>query len=284
MGNFREFGKMILKHKIQSEFFSTAHNAAITGTGWPNRDTLKKLGFKVHRQISFRQLNIDIVAAPGHDCYFLIGEWHDQPYVVSVGRVHLYQNCGRYGEESPLRQWLAVLFAVIGGGTRIVATSAVGGQGEGIEDGMITMPTGIHAIGVSTPHLIGDEFTSPEMLLQDPDGRRASIFTKVADKSGLSCKTDTGHRVIEGRRFGNKLSRQVYLAEGCQTVGMSLVPVLDAACVENRDRADNPIKVMPALYVTDAHDFPDSNDIASRAKQDAPKLAKFLDAMVQEEW
>ncbi len=66
------------------------------------------------------------------------------------------------------------------------------------------------------------------------------------------------------------ISRLVYLTEGCQTVGMSLVPLLDAVCVENQTRPDAPIDVLGALYVTDAHDYPDAKDIAVRAEEDAP--------------
>ncbi|MFC1787812.1 hypothetical protein ACFLZY_01175 [Patescibacteria group bacterium] len=286
MGTFREFGNRILK-QAGVKNTTPVNQVGITGTGWPNTKALRELGYKILEETTFKQLGIDINPAPGHDCS-LVTALHLQTDEISkflVGRAHLYQNLGRYGEDSPLRQYLAVVLAGLGDGNRITSASAVGGQGDRVKDGMVVMPSGIHAVDTPSPHLLpGVEFSSPEIPLLDPNGRKFEAFARCAKATDLVPITGINHRLIQGPRFGNRCSRQAFLTEGCETVGMSLVPLLDAVEIENRDRPDNPIKVMPLLYVTDAHDYPNADDIIARAKADSPKLTKFFNGIVQAKW
>ena len=288
MGNFREFGERILRENelgllipINRDGRRIGRDAAITGTGMPGKPgILKKLGFKVHDIINFEEVGINIMGTKGHSCMFLIGEWFGKSMVISSGRVHLYQNRGRYDEDSPLRRWLAVLIALMGDGPRrIVSTSSVGGQGEGIEDGMLVMPTDIFDNGcVPTPHLRTDnEFTSAGMPLLDPEGIKAASFARAAQEAGLKFVTGETHRVIIGCRFGNAAARKKYAEDGHKTVGMSLAPLLDAVCVEG-----NEITVMAVLFVTDAHDWPNHEEIEKRALENERQMAIFLPAIIKD--
>jgi hypothetical protein len=101
------------------------------------------------------------------------------------------------------------------------------------------------------------------------------------------------HFVVPGPGFGGAFERKLWAGWGCDTVGMSLDPELRLIALENLDNRpigtngayhETDIRVFPTLFVSDAHDMPNNDEIQVRAKAMAPKLGKYLSEVVKAEW
>ena len=274
--------------------------ALILGTGWSAQDVLKEQGFKLEHKISFSSCGIKIGGENGHPNQFLLGTWHGKDVVISQGRVHLYQETGK-GHDSILRRWMSCLLALMGRGTRIVIACAVGGVAEDVEEDMFCMPTAIKSAHVHQPHLIGNlgEFVMSEHLLwtYKPEfeiDRRSHVglFHRIGQQLQIKTKLNTAHVMVPGPGFGGSFERAIWASEGIHTVGMSLDPELRLIALENSDNRreddqENALEdkvVFPILFVSDAHDLPDAEEIKARSKAMAPTFGKFLSMVLQADW
>ena len=295
----------------------------ILGTGWSNPDVLREQGFELEEAFEFVKFGCHAYSGAGHPNKFLFGTWHGKDVVISQGRVHLYQEC-QQKEFSLIRRWMSTLLNFMGGSNQLVITSAVGGLSERMKEDMIVMPTGIVSTHLPMPYLEGreSEFVMSEHLLwygapgEQAAAKKASeqlncvnlsrafmsavirrvVFVDAMEQIGQpeneadACVT---HYVVPGPGFGGATERRLWASWGCDTVGMSLDPELRLVALENLDNRpegivgmyhETDIRVFPLLFVSDAHDLPNNDEIIARAKAMAPKFGKVLSCIVQSRW
>ena len=286
-------GKLLATLPVR-DFLDRPRIGFILGTGWSNPIVLKDEGFVCELEISFSQLGLDHKSGSGHPNKFLLGTWHGENVVISAGRFHRFQD-SHVGKDSLIRRWVAMLIYLMNGSNRLVSTSAVGGLSENYDQDMIVMPNGIVSAHLPMPYLIGaqGEFVMSEHLLWDKKGLHQEVFRKALSSSGCRGHATGTHYVVPGPGFGGATERRLWASWNLDTVGMSLDPELRLVAVENmgnrlKDAAglfqDTDIRVLPALFISDAHDVPDNDEIQARAHAMAPKLGKFLSFIVQSKW
>ncbi len=318
---------MRMKDQVTSRFdyryFEKPRIGYILGTGWYDAEVMETNGFVCEKEISFASLGINVKSGSGHKNVFKFGTWHGRDVVISCGRVHLFQDQGRFGHASLIRQWMTWFITFMNGSKRVVITSAVGGLSERIMDDMLVMPTGIVSAHLGAPYLIGSngEFVMSESLLwpYEPGEKLENInpgtnepiprvhasklfikgvkrtFTFVSAAKAADCEIflDGKHYVVPGPAFCGATERRLYANWRMDTIGMSLKPELDLIALENSDNRlegatgvceETDIRVLPALFVSDNHDIPNNNEIQDRAKAMSPKFGKFLSFVAQSEW
>lgn len=293
MGRVRKAGERIVLSRFQTYKIDldVPRMGLVLGTGWSDPDVLKNEGFVLQREITFEEVGINPGNGAGHPNRFLLGTWHGQDVVISQGRVHLYQE--RAGQDSLIRKWMSVLLALMGDGKQIVLTCSVGGLSRSVKTGMVVQPVGLVSAHLPQPYLSGSdgEFVMSEHLLwlkRENYGidrmKIANTFAYAAEASGFEFERVT-HMLIPGPGFGGASERKLWATQGCDTVGMSLDPELRLLALENMDNHDpqNPCdySVLAALIVTDDHDLPDHQEIQAEAHKRAPKLGRFLSAVVK---
>lgn len=272
----------------------------ILGTGWSNPDVLKAEGFVLKFEIPFDRLGLHVTSGSGHPNKFLFGTWHDKCIVISSGRIHLFQDREKFGHESLIRRWMSLLIYFMNGSKQLVITSAVGGLSRHVHEDMLVMPSGIISAHLPMPYLIGSEgeFVMSDHLLWQNNSRRRDernphIFRNAVHEIECQGETDVTHYVVPGPGFGGATERRLWQSWGCDTVGMSLDPELRLVALENQDNRpfgargeyhETDIRVFPTLYVSDAHDMPNNDEIQVRAKAMAPKFGKFLSEVVKAVW
>ena len=306
MGRFHSFGQKdfdywgskLSQHFPRRDFLDQPRIGLILGTGWSNPAVLEKEGFICEMEISFAKLGLNSKSGSGHPNAFKFGTWHGENVVISAGRFHRFQD-NNVGKDSLIRRWMALLIYFMNGSNRLVITSAVGGLGDRAKEDMIVMPTGIVSAHLPMPFLIGSdgEFVMSEHLLSSSaemyTTTRIEVLASAAMLAECQCLLTGTHYVVPGPGFGGATERRLWASWGCDTVGMSLDPELRLIAVENMDNRptdavglfqETDIRVFPALFVSDAHDIPDNNEIQARAQLMAPKLGKFLSHIVQSKW
>lgn len=160
-----------------------------------------------------------------------------------------------------------------------------------------------HLLWPGNEYIPTDQFRSPTDTSEFQDTRckpvsaalakgwnQISLFATAARESGCYSELSATHYVVPGPGFGGATERRIWARMGCDTVGMSLDPELRLVALENMDNRakgavrayeETDIAVFPALFVSDAHDLPNNDEIQARAKAMTPKLGKFLSYVVQ---
>ncbi len=268
----------------------------ILGTGWSNPDVLKNEGFVCEHKIAFPSLGLNAKSGAGHPNMFLFGTWHGRDVVISQGRFHLYQDRGFPEGESLIRRWMSYLIYFMNGGKQLVVTSAVGGLSERMKEDKLVMPTGIISAHLPMPYFFGSEgeFGNGEpLILMTHNHVRQEVFQKAAQQAKCFHELNGIHHVIPGPGFGSGTERKIWAGWGYDTVGESLDPELRLVWIESMDNRpqgvkgayhETDIRVLATLFVTDAHDIPDNDEIQARAKAMAPNFGKFLSHAIQAEW
>jgi purine nucleoside phosphorylase len=321
MGRLCDSGMKMLEGR--DDLPSRPRIGLVLGTGWSNPDVLREQGFVIEAKAPFSAMHLDSKSGAGHPNAFLLGTWHGKDVVISQGRFHLYQEHG-VGENSLIRRWMSLLLYFMNGSKQLVIASAVGGLSKKMKEDMIVMPTGIVSAHLPQPYLIGGdgEFVMSEQLLwtgepgevelckkateeehcfqPSPSSlsslRRHSVFWEALVKIGQPIHCDGSfitHYVIPGPGFGGATERKLWASWGFDTVGMSLDPELRLVALENLDNRpkgiacayhETDIRVFPALFISDAHDLANNDEIVARAKAMAPNFGKFLSHVIQSEW
>jgi purine nucleoside phosphorylase len=257
------------------ELLRTPRVGLVLGTGWSDRAVLENSGFACEREVEFDRFGIHPPDGAGHSNVFRIGRWHDRDVVLSVGRIHLYQEMEMLWSHRDriLRRWFSVFLAIMGEGTRMVVTSSVGGLGD-MKQGTVTLVTGLVAAHLLQPYLGTNEFVLGERVVwknphnmptheSDEFYRKRSAFERGASAAELPFRRSRRH-LIQGPAFGGALERNIWHSQHCDEVGMSGNAEACLTVVANGDRVQNgiaPIDLMMVGYVTDANDLPIHSEI-----------------------
>lgn len=285
--SFEEKGVNILRSLGCSSVFlyGSPRDLVITGTSGPKVADLESQGFRSERAVTFSDLGIGSKPEPGHEGRLHFGSWHGRYVAVSSGRMHLYNG----GED--LGRWLSVIMAARGGGKRIISLSAVGGQGLA-KKGMIVMPRKVRCSEIPTVHMASGEFPDTESPLgykiDLEDHPRHEAFESAALTAKLEYYVGSRHQFVPGRALVTGSDRDdAWHVFKCLTSGMSLIPLLQVINLANNalmKSGEEPIRVMPALLVSDTGSHVDADDFGKFLQECAPKLTILISELIQAEW
>lgn len=266
---------------------SGARIGLILGTGWSDDEVLNE-HFQEESSVTFADAKLLPPTTHGHAGLFRVGTWDGQPVVISQGRIHRHEVDH---EPDLLRRWVGTLLYLMGRGTRVIITNAVGGNLPEAKPGMIALPCRIGGAEKGTPYL-KSEFVTPDAVLPNPDTyegmREFRWLSGLIRSSGLKAFLyPANYIMIKGPGFGGRADRLDWRARGFHVVGMSLSPELYLLAVENQDRVrdrESVIRVRAVQLVTDNDDAPTHEGNQAVAHELAPKLGVLLSNLLAADW
>lgn len=264
-----------------------ARTGLVLGTGWSDDGVLAK-HFQEEGCVPFEEAGLGSAATAGHAGLFRFGTWDDRPVVISQGRIHSHEV-----DHDPqlLRRWVGSLLYLMGRGTRLIITNAVGGNVPEARPGTIAIPCRLGGAEKGTPYL-QSEFVAPDAALPDPETyqgmREFDRLCGLIRASGLKpFLYPANYIMIKGPGFGGRADRLDWRRRGFQLVGMSLSPELYLLAVENQDRqkeGEPLIQVRALQLITDNDDAPTHEGNQAVARSLAPGLGALISNLLSSNW